>query len=102
MATTKKPSRSTGKKSPAKAKKTVRQTKSPAAKPIKSKPPAIKAAVKSAPPRPRVMVVPPSEPLFRKAELDGAEPKKPVVKPAPVRMPRPPAKLPIPQSTYFF
>ena len=48
----------------------------------------------------RMLVVPPAEPLFRATELDGVE--RPVRRTAPVRPSRPPAKLPIPQSTYFF
>jgi hypothetical protein len=56
---------------------------------------------KASAPKARVMVVPPAEPLFRAAELDGLAPK-PVRKAEAPRPPRPPARLPIPQSTYFF
>jgi hypothetical protein len=59
-------------------------------------------AVAPPPVRARVLVVPPAEPLFRAAELDGVE-RRPARKAAPPPRPaRPPARLPIPQSTYFF
>jgi hypothetical protein len=62
-----------------------------------------KATASSTAARARVLVVPPAEPLFRAAELDGvAVERKPARKAEPARPARPPARLPIPQSTYFF
>jgi hypothetical protein len=52
---------------------------------------------------PRVVTPLIAEPLFGTGELDGRQPAhKPIKKAAPVRPPRPPATLPIPQSTFFF
>lgn len=59
------------------------------------------SAAKAVAARPRVMIVPPAEPLFRAAELDGAA-RKPARKIEVARPARPPAKLPIPQATFFF
>jgi hypothetical protein len=64
---------------------------------------AVRPAVTAKPAKTVTVVVPPSEPLFRATELDGSlAARKPVKTPASVRPPRPPAKLPIPVSTYFF
>jgi hypothetical protein len=107
MATKKKPARGArpaGKKAAAaKAKRSPSQSKPKSKGTVKSSKPPLKIAA----PRPRIMIVPPSEPLFRAAELDGAATKAKVPMPSPtkatpVRVPRPPAKLPIPHSTYFF
>jgi hypothetical protein len=99
MAARKKPksrsARGAGKQGP--PAKAARRT---AAKAARRKPPQ-KARGTNRPGKPRVLVVPPAEPLFRAAELDGAVAHKSARK-SESRPARPPAKLPIPQSTYFF
>ena len=94
------PARPSGKKGI--AKKAVARNSSKGSSVKRTRKAASKAPARAAAPaRQRVHAPAVAEPLFRAAEFDNKD-RKPMKKAEPVRPARPPAKLPIPQSTFFF